>query len=83
VPPGWDRWLAVHNAAAYYRYRATFDGDIVDYGFNEGDVKDKPHYLRDQRWLTGEHRREIDTFRLDQIRSLQAVDRLVGERSTC
>jgi arylsulfatase A-like enzyme len=47
--------------------------------YNERDISDKPRYLRRHAWLDGEHRREIDAYRLAQIRSLQAVDRLVGD----
>ena len=140
VPPGWDRWFAMHESSAYYQYETTSDGDIVDYGtdrqdygttvfakeattfirdtpsgtplfayisvaaphspaiaaprdletfeslrpwrppsYNEKDLSDKPRYMRQHRWLDGEHRQEIDAYRLAQIRSLQAVDRLVGE----
>jgi arylsulfatase A-like enzyme len=46
--------------------------------FNERAIQDKPRYLRQHDWLDGEHRQEIDAARLDQIRSLLAVDRLVG-----
>ncbi len=47
--------------------------------FNERDVSDKARYLRQHPWMDGEHRQEIDAIRLDQIRSLLAVDRLVGK----
>jgi N-acetylglucosamine-6-sulfatase len=47
--------------------------------FNEKDVSDKPTYLRKHPWMNGIHRQEIDATRLDQIRSLLAVDRLVGK----
>lgn len=34
VPPGWDRWFAFGNGA-YYRYRASSDGEINRYGARE------------------------------------------------
>jgi arylsulfatase A-like enzyme len=34
VPPGWDRWFAFGNGA-YYRYRASADGEIKRYGSRE------------------------------------------------
>lgn len=140
VPPGWDRWFGTQGKAAYYRYRVTSDGAIVEYGndpadyatsviggeaisfiretpseqplfayisvpaphdpaiaapgdegafkklepwrplsYNERDVKDKPRYIRDQPWLEADRRREIDVARIRHIRSLLAVDRLVGD----
>jgi len=135
-----DRWFGTQGSAAYYRYRVTSDGAIVEYGndpadyatsvvggiaisfiretpseqplfayinvpaphdpaiaapgdegafkklepwrppsYNERDVKDKPRYIRDQPWLEADRRREIDVARIRQIRSLLAVDRLVGD----
>ncbi len=47
--------------------------------FNERDVSDKPQYIRDNPWLQADRRREIDVARIRQIRSLLAVDRLVGD----
>lgn len=140
VPPGWDRWFATQGPAAYYRYLATSDGAVVEYGndpadyattvvggeaisfirdtpseqpffayvavpaphdpsiaapgderafaglepwrppsYNERDVSDKPQYVRNNRWLKADRRREIDVARIRQIRSLLAVDRLVGD----
>ncbi|MCI0634772.1 MAG: sulfatase [Actinobacteria bacterium] len=140
IPPGWDRWFAMHVSASYYRYQATSDGIIVQYGndpadygtsvvgaatisfiretpaedplfayvsvpaphdpakpapgdeeafrglapwrppsYNERDVKDKPQYIRDNPWLKADRRREIDIARIREIRSLVAVDRLVGD----
>jgi Sulfatase len=32
VPPGWDRWFATQGSAAYYRYRATSDGAVIEFG---------------------------------------------------
>ena len=37
VPPGWDRWFATQGSAAYYRYRATSDGAVVEYGNDPAD----------------------------------------------
>jgi arylsulfatase A-like enzyme len=47
--------------------------------YNEKVISDKPRYLRELPWLDGERRREIDAIRLRQLRTLPAVDRLVGE----
>jgi N-acetylglucosamine-6-sulfatase len=45
--------------------------------YNEADVSDKPVYIRRRARLMSA-KAEIDQFRLDQYRSLLAVDRLVG-----
>ena len=45
--------------------------------YDEPDVSDKPEYLR-ERTLSGLGRARVDAFRLDQYRSLLAVDRAVG-----
>lgn len=47
-------------------------------GYDEQDVSDKPAHMQDEPRLDAESRAEIDTFRLRQIQSLQAVDRSVG-----
>ena len=47
--------------------------------YNERAIADKPRYLRRQQPLGADRRASLDAFRLDQIRSLQAVDRLVGK----
>ena len=67
-------------AIAAPKDRAAFEGlrPWRPPSYNERDIADKPRYLRQHRWLDGEHRQEIDAVRLAQIRSLLAVDRLVG-----
>jgi arylsulfatase A-like enzyme len=47
--------------------------------YNERDVHDKPLYIRDNPWLQADRRREIDRIRARQLRTLPAVDRLVGD----
>lgn len=47
--------------------------------FNEADVKDKPLYIRDNPRLNADRRREIDASRIRELRTLPAVDRLVGD----
>ena len=47
--------------------------------YDEADVSDKPAHMRSIRRLSADDTRRIDAFRLDQIRSLLAVDRLVGD----
>jgi arylsulfatase A-like enzyme len=46
--------------------------------YNERDVKDKPLYIRDNSWFHAARRREVDRARVRQLRTLPAVDRLVG-----
>jgi arylsulfatase A-like enzyme len=46
--------------------------------FDEADVSDKPAYVRDVPRLGPRTVRELDALRLDQVRSLAAVDRSVG-----
>jgi arylsulfatase A-like enzyme len=46
--------------------------------YNEQFVREKPLYIRHHHRLTSERRLELDRVRLRQIRSLLAVDRLVG-----
>jgi arylsulfatase A-like enzyme len=47
--------------------------------YNEHDVKDKPLYIRDHRLLGADRRHELDVARIRQLRTLPAVDRLVGD----
>jgi arylsulfatase A-like enzyme len=46
--------------------------------FDERDTSDKPANVRRLARIDAQTRREIDEFRLDQIRSLQSVDRSVA-----
>lgn len=46
--------------------------------YNEGDVSDKPGYVRAERALSGSVAESVDQFRLDQYRSLLATDRAVA-----
>jgi arylsulfatase A-like enzyme len=46
--------------------------------YDEADVSDKPAWLSDRARLSSTVARRIDRFRLEQIRSLQSVDRAVG-----
>jgi N-acetylglucosamine-6-sulfatase len=49
-----------------------------DASFDEGDLSDKPAWLRDHRALTDAEIARIDeTFR-DRVRAVQAVDRMIG-----
>lgn len=45
--------------------------------YNEADVSDKPAWVRSLSLLSSAQQSEFDQFRLDQIRSLQAVDEYV------
>ena len=47
--------------------------------YNEKDMKDKPLYIRDNPWMKADRRREIDRVRVRMLRTLPAVDRLVGD----
>ena len=47
--------------------------------YNEKDMKDKPLYIRDNPWMKADRRREIDRARVRMLRTLPAVDRLVGD----
>lgn len=47
--------------------------------YNEADLTDKPEFIQHGPPLTPAEARAIDDFRLDQLRSLQALDRSVGE----
>jgi len=47
--------------------------------YNEADVSDKPQWVRRLPSLTMARRAEGDEFRLRQLRSLQAVDRAIGQ----
>ncbi len=46
--------------------------------YDEADVADKPAHVQGRPRIDGSTARAIDGFRLDQIRSLQAVDRAVA-----
>jgi arylsulfatase A-like enzyme len=46
--------------------------------YDEADVSDKPSHVQARPPIDPATAREIDRFRLDQIRSLQSVDRSVG-----
>lgn len=46
--------------------------------FDESDVSDKPSHVRGRRRIDAARAREIDAFRLSQIRALQSVDRAVA-----
>ena len=43
------------------------------------DVKDKPKYIRNNPWMKADRRRELDRVRVRELRTLPAVDRLVGD----
>ncbi len=47
--------------------------------YNESDVKDKPKYIRNNPWMKADRRRELDRVRVRELRTLPAVDRLVGD----
>jgi N-acetylglucosamine-6-sulfatase len=47
--------------------------------YDEADVSDKPRYIRDRSRLDGRDQAKLDDFRLDQYRSLLAVDRAVRD----
>ncbi|MBI3975945.1 MAG: sulfatase, partial [Armatimonadetes bacterium] len=47
--------------------------------YNEGDVSDKPEWVRRLPLLTAARQAEGDEFRRQQLRSLQAVDRAIGQ----
>jgi len=47
--------------------------------YNEANVSDKPEYIRAEEALGGTMAAKIDRFRLDQYRSLLAVDRAVAD----
>jgi arylsulfatase A-like enzyme len=140
VPPGWDRWAAGTDHAAYgeYDYRLNEDGAIVAYGhaptdyltdvlsrkvtdaiaatadgplffevatyaphapsvpaprdrgafaaaqvprgpgFNEADVSDKPSWVRTTPLMRPPQVAKVDARQRDRLRSLAAVDDLVG-----
>jgi N-acetylglucosamine-6-sulfatase len=46
--------------------------------FDEADVSDKPNHVSRLRRVNARDEREIDRFRLRQVRSLQSVDRAVA-----
>jgi len=46
--------------------------------FDESDVSDKPRHVRARRRIDAAEAREIEAFRLNQIRALQSVDRAVA-----
>lgn len=46
--------------------------------FDEGDVSDKPGWIRDLPRFTPSEQASIDAFRRDQYRSLLGVDRVLG-----
>jgi len=48
-------------------------------GYDEADVSDKPEYIQAEEPLSGAMSAKIDQFRLDQYRSLLAVDRAVSD----
>jgi N-acetylglucosamine-6-sulfatase len=47
--------------------------------FNEPDVSDKPLWVQNRPSFTLQRQTSLDQFRLQQYRSLQAVDRAVGD----
>ena len=47
--------------------------------FNEGDVGDKPAYVRQSRPLNRDEVRQIDALYRDRLRSLQCVDEMIGK----
>jgi N-acetylglucosamine-6-sulfatase len=47
-------------------------------GYFEKDVSDKPQWVRSRPGFSSGHARRIDTTRLNQLRSLLAVDRMVA-----
>lgn len=59
---------------------AAFRGlpDARPPSFDEADVSDKPAWVRDLPRLDPAAEEAVDAFRLDQLRSLLAVDRAVG-----
>lgn len=46
--------------------------------FNEADMSDKPKWLRNHRPLTPQWTRDIDRQFRNRVRSVQAVDRMIG-----
>ena len=42
-------------------------------------MKDKPKYIRNNPWMKADRRRELDRVRVRELRTLPAVDRLVGD----
>ena len=49
-----------------------------DPSFDEADMSDKPPWLRDHRPLTDAEQARIDATFRDRVRSVQAVDRMIG-----
>jgi N-acetylglucosamine-6-sulfatase len=47
--------------------------------YDEANVSDKPAHIRSHPTIDRRTRREIDSFRLHQIRALQSVDRAIAE----
>jgi len=63
------------------RHEGKFDRVKVsrDGSFNEDDVGDKPDYVRNSPRLTANEIRQLDALHRDRLRTLQAVDEMVGE----
>lgn len=73
---------APHNPATPAPSDAGAFADLAPWrprNHDERDVSDKPAHIRRAPRLDADARREIDAFRVNQYRSLLAVDRTVGD----
>jgi N-acetylglucosamine-6-sulfatase len=73
--------LAPHLPAPYAPRHADLYNDEVfnpPPSFDEADVSDKPQWVRDLPPITDEERAQLSEWHRNQLRSLKAVDKMVG-----
>ena len=75
-PPGAAR---AGDPRAGRRGRLRQDRALATPQLQRTDVKDKPMHIRNNPWMKADRRREIDRVRVRELRTLPAVDRLVGD----
>ncbi len=74
--------FAPHDPATPHPQDAAAFRDLTPWrppSYNEADVSDKPQWVRRLPSLTAARQVEGDEFRRRQLRSLQAVDRAIGQ----
>jgi N-acetylglucosamine-6-sulfatase len=73
--------LAPHLPARYARRHANLYNDEVfnsPPSFNEADVSDKPQWVRNLPLISDEEQAQLSEWHRNQLRSLRAVDEMVG-----
>ncbi|MDQ7064157.1 MAG: sulfatase-like hydrolase/transferase, partial [candidate division KSB1 bacterium] len=72
--------IAPHEPATPAARHDTLFSDLAPYrppNYNEEDISDKPSWMQNLPLLSTQDQQNLDAFRLDQIRTLMAVDEAI------